>query len=457
MEMKEQGNTADLERIYQNARVLYEGNLYSEAAKEFGRIPDYKDSAKMQAECEAMVETARLDKIYKEADKAAANMNVRSQEKAIRIFETIPGYRDADERIAQAKRRIEEIIQKEKDDREEAVRLAKLEEEKAVARRKRRIRAAGIAALTAALLLVGAFLFQKFAVPALRYQRGIKQMQAGDYDGAYKTLHKLNYQNSSDLITVIEKSRLKDAEIGSTVLFGAYPQKKITSKEADPIEWIVLDKDGSKLMLISKYCLDALPYMNIHYEWDHVPVSWRTSLVRDWLNGTFLKTAFDYGEINMLRRTSYRADAQTDEGMSAVEKMVLETMNDTEAGQTSGKNKQNSSSVTDRVFLLSVSEAEKYFATDEDRKCTATGFALGFGAYRSSIDYTCMWWLRTPVGSDSEDDVSGRTTYEAYSRIACVGTSGQIIYVGHDVLNAGYALRPVIWVDTEAAGSKIPG
>ena len=37
-------------------------------------------------------------------------------------------------------------------------------------------------------------------------------------------------------------------------------------------------------------------------------------------------------------------------------------------------------------------------------------------------------------------------------RIAVVGTSGQIVNVGHGVLTSGYGVRPVIWVDTEATG-----
>ena len=88
---------SDRERIYQNALLLMEGHLYEEAAQELGRIPDYRDAAKLRTECEQKKEAARLDDIYEEADKAAANRNVRSQEKAIRLFGTIPGWRDADQ------------------------------------------------------------------------------------------------------------------------------------------------------------------------------------------------------------------------------------------------------------------------------------------------------------------------------------------------------------------------
>lgn len=418
-ERRAQTTVEEHERIYQNALLLIEGQLYSEAADEFARIPDYKDAARKMAECEEKKATARLDEIYKEADKAAANRNIRSQKKAIRIFEKISGYRDVDQRIQQARSVIEAIIVQERADREEAIRVAEQKEREKKARTRRVIRVAIGVAFAAVVCIAGVFLFRKYAVPELSYRRGVEQMKAGAYDDAYRTLHGMNYRDSSDLINAIEKERLNDAQVGSTVLFGAYPQGHITSSEKDPIEWLVLDKDGTKLLLISKYALDALPYMRYSFEREHTPVTWRTSLLRQWLNSSFLESAFDPGEIQMLKRERL-------------------------------KNADGSYDPMDRVYLLSIQEAETYFASDEDRKCIATQYALEFGAYRSSVYYTCPWWLRTPVYSDSNlmQELADQS-YMTY-RIACVGTSGQIIYVGHGITSSGYGVRPVIWVDPEA-------
>ena len=115
------------------------------------------------------------------------------------------------------------------------------------------------------------------------------------------------------------------------------------------------------------------------------------------------------------------------------------------------KNGEGSSDTTDRVYLLSLEEAETCFAAPEDRKCVATQFALEFGAYRSSIEPTCLWWLRTPIYSENNmaalrDDDDAYMTY----RIACIGTSGQIVDVGHNLICL-YGVRPVIQVDTEGA------
>ena len=417
METKERMTAQEQERVYQNALLLIEGRLYAEAADELARIPDYRDAARLKAECEEKKATARLDEIYDEADKAAANRNVRSQEKAIQIFEKIPGYRDADERIEQARR----IIRQERADREVAIRDAKERELKRKKLIRRIVWIAVAAVLVTAAAFVGVFLYNKYIVPELRYRRGVEQMEAGAYDEAYCTLHGMDYKDSSDLIFRIEKERLKGADVGSYVLFGSYYQGHITSEEKDSIEWLVLDRDGSKLMLISRYVLDSLPYMRYTFEKEHTPVMWQTSLLRSWLNGFFLETAFDKGELRMLNRTRH-------------------------------KNVDGSDGITDRVYLLSVQEAEAYFATDEDRKCIATQFALEYGAYRSSVEPTCIWWLRTPIYSSGElMELEGGESYMTY-RIAVVGTSGQIVNVGHGVLTSGYGVRPVIWVDTEATG-----
>ncbi|MBQ6866932.1 MAG: hypothetical protein IJO15_08850 [Clostridia bacterium] len=423
MERREQMTAEDQERIYQNAMLLIEGKLYGEAADEFARIPDYRDAALKKLECEEKKATARLDDIYEEGDRAAANRNVRSQEKAIRIFERIPGYRDADQRIEQAKRAIQEIIQKERLDREEAIRAAEEKEQQRKARVRRIVWIAVAAVLVAAACFAGVFLYNKYAVPELRYRRGVEQMEAGAYDEAYRTLHGMNYKDSSDYIFRIGKERIQGAQVGSTVFFGAYPQGRITSQEKDPIEWLVLDRDGSKVMLISKYVLDALPYMRFSFDREHTPVTWKTCLLRQWLNSSFVETAFDPGEVRMLERTKV-------------------------------KKADGSSDTVDRVYVLSVQEAEHYFATDEDRKCIATQFALDFGAYRSSVGHTCLWWLRTPVYSDGDSLQLADESYITY-RVACVGTSGQIVSVGHGVLNRGYGVRPVVWVDTEATGELI--
>ena len=251
MDRREQMTAEDQERIYLNALLLIEGDLYGEAADELARIPGYRDADERRIECEKKKATKHLDDIYEEADKAAANGNVRSQEKAIQLFGTIPGYRDADARIEQAKDAIQAIQRKERADREAAIRAA---EQRALQKKKRIRRIVGLAiglVLVAVACFVGRSLYQKYVVPELRYRQGVEQMEAGAYDEAYRTLHGMNYKDSSDLICSVAKDRLQNAQVGSTVLFGFYPQGLITSQEKTPIEWLVLERDGSRMLLIS--------------------------------------------------------------------------------------------------------------------------------------------------------------------------------------------------------------
>ena len=77
---------------------------------------------------------------------------------------------------------------------------------------------------------------------------------------------------------------------GDLIFFGNYPQG-LDETAAEPIEWLVIDKDGTKVKLLSKHCLS----MKRFHEKD-VKVSWPKSDLRKWLNGAFMKQAFSAKE-----------------------------------------------------------------------------------------------------------------------------------------------------------------
>ena len=59
----------------------------------------------------------------------------------------------------------------------------------------------------------------------------------------------------------------------------------------------------------------------------------------------------------------------------------------------------------DKVFLLSIPEANKYFSSDEARMCAPTDYAIAQGAVTNdnySVDGKAAgwWWLRSPGGHD---------------------------------------------------------
>ena len=74
--------------------------------------------------------------------------------------------------------------------------------------------------------------------------------------------------------------------IGNYVAFGTYPQTA-AGTDKTPIEWLVLDRDGNKALIISRYGLDAQPYNT-----KCTDITWEKCTLRTWLNSTFMNKAF---------------------------------------------------------------------------------------------------------------------------------------------------------------------
>ena len=69
------------------------------------------------------------------------------------------------------------------------------------------------------------------------------------------------------------------------IKFGNY---YLNSKdEKEPIEWLVLDKKDNKILLVSKYLLEFKSFNE-----GLKATTWETSSIREWLNTSFLATAF---------------------------------------------------------------------------------------------------------------------------------------------------------------------
>lgn len=194
--------------------------------------------------------------------------------------------------------------------------------------------------------------------------------------------------------------------VGDVVTFGSYPQTQ-SGTDNTPIEWQVLDIQDGKALLISKYALDCQPYNA-----SGMDMTWETCSLRTWLNETFLNSAFRSEETGWILKTTVTADQNPKSTTYA------------------GKNTQ------DRIFLLSVPEAEKYLASDLNRQCQATEFAKAQGAYTIAPNGNCWWWLRTP----------------GYLRsyAACVSSTGRVNYSGTAVNIMRGSVRPAMWVNLDA-------
>lgn len=192
---------------------------------------------------------------------------------------------------------------------------------------------------------------------------------------------------------------MKGLTVGKTITFGRYPQRGADA-EPEPVEWIVLDIFRNVATLISKHALDAMPYSD-----DGPSVTWESCALRSWLNGPFADAAFNGDEWSMLMSVRVMAGVNT--------AFRTDPGNDTQ----------------DRVYLLSIEEAERFFQSDRDRVCAATAYAKARGAETNRVD-TCLWWLRSP-GSQPD-------------RAAYIIRHGSIYRMGSSVLRNGLGIRPVI-------------
>lgn len=212
---------------------------------------------------------------------------------------------------------------------------------------------------------------------ASKYDRAVECIAAQDYKTAWKLLDGMEYKDSEEKQKSIKpqyyRALLTKAAVGDTVFFGSYEQDNETSNGKEDIEWLVLAKEDNRLLVISQYGLDCQQYNTSETE-----VTWENCTLREWLNEDFFHAAFSDGEKAMIPTVTVSADKNPD--------------CDTEPGE----------STQDKVFLLRVTEANRYFKNDEERVCGSTAYAKANGVYAAN-DYTtesgvaaCWWWLRSP-------------------------------------------------------------
>ena len=163
---------------------------------------------------------------------------------------------------------------------------------------------------------------------------------------------------------------------GVIVTFGRYPQTE-AGDDKTPIEWIVLDIQDGKALLLSKYGLDA-GYFHPNYD----GVNWEKCELRGWLNHEFLDAAFGPDEQEVILTTE--VDNSREQAYSY---WYYDDVPNTQ----------------DRIFLLSYLEAfDLYFHDDEARKCAPTDYAISRYAYigkdtrTEEGKNTGIWWLRSP-------------------------------------------------------------
>lgn len=166
---------------------------------------------------------------------------------------------------------------------------------------------------------------------------------------------------------------LSSIAIGDVIVFGHYEQDNNLTNGPEGIEWIVLDVQAGKALLLSKYGLDAKPY---HTEF--VAITWADCALRTWLNNDFLNGAFSETE------------------QSAI---LLADVDNSDAQGNPKYYSAGISNTQDTIFLLSYHEAyDIYFPNNENRMCIATKYARANGAWTKYVENNAAgpWWLRSP-------------------------------------------------------------
>jgi len=171
-----------------------------------------------------------------------------------------------------------------------------------------------------------------------------------------------------------------DVTVGDVVEFGPY-------------EWQVLAVENNRALIITKDVVEKRAYNE-----ELTDVTWETCTLRSYLNGAFC------------------------DQFSAEEKARII---DTELANDDSVewNTEGGNNTTDKVFLLSLDEVDKYFKDDASRAATLNGEAW-------------WWWLRSPgYGSDFAADVY----YD-----------GGVYDYGIYVYYVPYGVRPALYLNLES-------
>lgn len=362
---------ARLDSIYAHAKNAMNAanteDAFKAAADTFATIHDFRDADNLAKECIDKAEICRKDAIYSVAISKATEDSVESCEEAIRMFQSISRWKDADEQISTCRSKIEEI---------------KAETEKAAEKRKK---ALVIAAPIVCACIAFAIIFMTVIIPKQNYNAAVE---------------KLGQELADKLYT---------AEIGDAFTFGAYEQDNNESNGQEDIEWLVLAKEKTRILVISKYALDCKPYNT-----SRTDITWETCTLREWLNNDFINSAFSADEKSIISVTTVSADRNPEYNINP------------------------GNATRDQVFLLSVTEVDKYFSSNGVRQCGPTDYAVANGAWKGGEGGYWVW-LRSP-GIDP--DFAASVSYDAYDSADVF-----LFCIGKPANTPGGGVRPAMWIN----------
>ena len=353
---------------YKAAEEMLDAGEYDAAVEAFTAMGNYKDAP---------------DKILEaKYGKAESLLTAGKTDEAMEAFSALEGYQDASDKVLEIKYKAAESL----------------------------MNAGEYDAASKAFEALGDYSDAADRVLEPYYVEGTKYLQEQKYLEAAKVLIKIRSYRDVDAL-FDEHPELYDAyfAVGNEIQFGQYEQDGDSSNGAEAIEWMVLDRQENRVLLLSKYGLDAKPYNKTNTD-----ITWEQSTLRSWLNGEFLNTAFSAEEQSAIMKTA---------------------VDNSQAEGYSGWNTNGGNNTEDQVFLLSYKEAfEDYFTSDAARICMPTSYAVQQGAWTNDETGACWWWLRSPG------------FYQSCA--AYVYYFGSRYY--HGVNDGCECVRPALWINLDS-------
>ena len=186
---------------------------------------------------------------------------------------------------------------------------------------------------------------------------------------------------------------------GDIIKFGHYEQDGDSTNGKEEIEWQILKVESDRLLVVSKYALDCIPYNRVTTN-----ETWETCFLREWLNDDFKNAAFTVAE------------------QAKIPTVTIVNKNNPKYGTAGGNN------TNDQIFCLSLEEVESYFGNyswydseemygyNQNLICIPTQSAVDSGAFTDAIGereymdtykdrgytsdviglHAALWWLRSP-------------------------------------------------------------
>ena len=189
-QLKELLEQARKSSIYAKAQVEERENSVRSLNKAIGiyeQIPDWKDAQQRVQQCREKIEDLRCSPIYEQAQKEERLDSMESLTRAIERYERIENWRDVKERLRHCRERLEE---------------RKQEAEQTKKRKRKRNIILALCAAVAAVIFAFVLVLNTVLIPSYHYHRGETLREAGDNMGALAAFQKAgNYEDAREALT----------------------------------------------------------------------------------------------------------------------------------------------------------------------------------------------------------------------------------------------------------------